>query len=367
MGSLATSFLRFIVIAFVLAFAPVTASATPLVPIVSFLQHWDHHWYVWLPGDPVYEAVEIMAAERGPNRPPLLWVFFTERAAPKHQINYYNDAQVAAARAAEGTTAQFADITFAMTGADGGPRGVSAAFVDRQNRSVSIEVGFATDARLTTTHAGLTDQIGHSGERLLLLFFREKGARAENPRVTIGGADVAKLPPGQSYPLPFAAAYSSNIFVGGFPFIGLDLNFDGNAQTPSRGMRFVPTTTPGGYEAAAPNIGRVDLSATADGRLAGYQQHDRTGAHMIDIRFDPPLPSTDDLTSATVSTFKISLDNFRDLLAGSIGVHRDGGNILMDWRFDQPAWARSRVLRTTAALDGASISHIDLRPLKNEQ
>jgi len=51
-------------------FASMTATAAPLVPIVSFLQHWDHHWYVWLPSDPVYEAVEIMAAERDPNRPP---------------------------------------------------------------------------------------------------------------------------------------------------------------------------------------------------------------------------------------------------------------------------------------------------------
>lgn len=175
MPSPATWFLTFGLIISGTIPASMTATAAPLVPIVSFLQHWDHHWYVWLPSDPVYEAVEIMAAERGPNRPPLLWVFFTERAVPKRQINYYNDAEVAAARAADGTTAQFADIKFAMTGADGAPRGVSAGFVDFKNRPVTIEVGFAPEARLVTANAGLTDQIGHSGERLLLLFFREKG------------------------------------------------------------------------------------------------------------------------------------------------------------------------------------------------
>jgi hypothetical protein len=68
----------------------------PVVPIASFLHHWDHHWYVWLVGDPVYEAVEVMASERGPERAPLVWVFFTERAVPKRQIHYYNDPQVAA-------------------------------------------------------------------------------------------------------------------------------------------------------------------------------------------------------------------------------------------------------------------------------
>jgi hypothetical protein len=360
-------FLKFIVIIIGTALASMAATAAPLVPIVSFLQHWAHHWYAWLPSDPVYEAVEIMAAERGPNSPPLLWVFFTERAAPKHQINYYNDAQIAAARAADGTTAQFADIKFAMTGADGAPRGVSAAFVDFKNRQIAIDISFDSEAKLVTANAGLTDQIGHSGERLLLLFFRERGARAQNPRVTIDGTDVAKLQPGQTNPAPFAAAYSSNIFVGGFPFVGLDVSFDGSAEAPSRGAHFVETGTPGVYEAAPSNIGRVTLLTTADGGLAGYQQHDRTGSHTIEIRFEPPLPPADRLTAAVQSAFGISLDNFRDLLAGQIDTRRDGTNITMDWRFTEPGWARSRLLRTTGILNGGSISQIDLRALKNDQ
>jgi hypothetical protein len=366
MGSPASRFLRLILGICAIALASMTAIATPLVPIVSFLQHWDHHWYVWLPSDPVYEAVEIMAAERGPTRPPLLWVFFTERAVPKHQINYYNDAQFAAARAAAGTTAQFADIRFRMTGAEGEPRGVAVEFVDSQNRPVTIGIDFAAGAKLGTVGAGLTDQIGHSSERLLLLFFREKAARTPDPHVTIDGVDVAKLPPGESYPAPFAAAYSSNIFVGGFLFIGMDVSFDDRTETTPWGARFAPTATPGIYEATPPYSGRVNLLARADGRLAGYQQHDRTGAHTIDIRFDPPLPPADDPTSETTSAFQISLDDFHDLLAGSIGVRCDGGNILIDWRFDRPAWARSRVLRTTAVVGGAGITHIDLRPLKND-
>ncbi len=364
MRSLATRFLTLALFVSGTALASMTASAAPLVPIVSFLQHWDHHWYVWLPGDPVYEAVEILAAKPGPDTPPLLWVFFTERAPPKHQINYYNDAQVAAARAAQGAAAQFADIKFSVTGSDGEPRGVAAEFVDLQNRKVTIGVEFDRGTTLGTLGAGLTDQIGHSSERLLLLFFREKGARTQNPHVTIGGTDAAKLPPGQAYPLPFAAAYSSNILVGGFPFVGLDVSFDGGAEKPGRGVRFAPTATPDAYEAAPPNIGRVTLVTVSDGALARYQQRDRTGAHVIDIEFDPPLPPTSDLASETVSAFKISLDDFRDLLAGSIEVCRDGGAILIDWRFDKPAWARSRVLRTTGLIDGGAISRIDLRALK---
>jgi len=282
-------------------------------------------------------------------------------------MNYYNDAQVTAARAADGTIAQFADIKFAMTGRDGAPRGVSAGFVDFKNRPVTIEVDFAPEAKLATANAGLTDQIEHSGERLLLLFFREKGVRAQNPHVTIAGADVAKLPPGQDYPAPFAGAYSANIFVGGFPFIGLDVSFDSSAETSSRAARFMLAGTPGTYEATPSNIGRIKLLTTADGALASYQQHDRTGDHLIEIRFDPPLPPAERLASETQSAFQISLDNFRDLLAGNIRLHRDGVGVTMDWRFDRPSWAQARVLRTTAILAGDDIAHIDLRPLDNAQ
>jgi len=367
MRSPAISFLRLILGIFALALASMTAIATPLVPTVSFLHHWDHHWYVWLPGDPLYEAVEIMAAERGPDRPPLLWVFFTERASPKHQFNYYNDAQFAAARAAAGTTVQFADIPFSMTGAEGEPRDVAVEFVDSKNRPVTISVGFAAGVKLGTIGAGLTDQIGHSSARLLLLFFREKAARTPDTRVTIDGVDVAKLPPGEPNPPPFAAAYSSNIFVGGFLFVGMDVSFDDRVATPGFVARFAPTATPGIYEAAPAHSGRVRLLTRAGGGLAGYQQQDRTGAHRIDIRFDPPLPPADDPAPATTSAFQISLDDFQDLLAGSIDIRRDGGNILIDWRFDRPAWARSRVLRATATVSGASVSHIDLRPRKNDE
>lgn len=140
----------------------------------------------------------------------------------------------------------------------------------------------------------------------------------------IAGVDGAKLPPGETYPAPFAAAYSSNIFVGGFLFISMDMSFDDRTETPGLGARFAPTATPGVYEAAPTYSGRVRLLSRPGSRLAGYQQHDRTGAHMIDIHFDPPLPPTDDLTSETTSAFQISLDDFHDLLAGSIGVRRDG-------------------------------------------
>jgi hypothetical protein len=50
------------------------------------------------------------------------------------------------------------------------------------------------------------------------VFFREKNAFAQTWHVRIAGTDVAVPQPGQNHPAPFPAAYSSNIFVGGFPY-----------------------------------------------------------------------------------------------------------------------------------------------------
>jgi hypothetical protein len=68
---------------------PTIARDAKVVPILSVFNHWDHHWYIWLPGDPVYEAVEVMSRERGVGASPLVWVFFTERVAPKRQVHYF--------------------------------------------------------------------------------------------------------------------------------------------------------------------------------------------------------------------------------------------------------------------------------------
>jgi hypothetical protein len=126
-----------------------TSANTPLVPIISMFHHWDHHWYLWLPGDPVYEAVEVMAAERAPNTSPLVWVFFTERDGPKHQVHYLNDSRLAAA-----TGAVSRDIAFTMTGAKGGPQSVSVKFVDLQaDRQLSMSTSPRTPGSSPTEPA----------------------------------------------------------------------------------------------------------------------------------------------------------------------------------------------------------------------
>ena len=333
-----------------------TAKA-PLVPIVTFLSHWDHHWYIWLPGDPVYEAVEVMASDRGAEQP-LVWAFLTERAPPKHQVHYYNDPAVAAARGAF-----FAPIKFAMSGSDSAPRGVTVGFDDSKGRAVAIDVAMDANAELSTKGAGLTNQIGHSEERLLLLFFREQAASASSYGVTIEGVDVSKPQNGYNFAAPFPAAYSSNIYVGRLPFSALDVSFGGTDRAGPV-ANFKPAAEPGVFEA---NGGELRLVTASDGALLVYQQRDRTRNHVMEIKFDPPLPSAPQLASSgAISNFRISLDRFEDLLVGDIHLRRDAGNVTLDWSFDQPAWAHARNLRTSAVLDGNAVGRLEVKPIRRE-
>ena len=143
----------------------------PLLPIASFFHHWDHH--IWLPGDPVLK--QWRSWQRSVVRTPTHWCgfFFTERDGPKRQIHYYNDARIAAA-----VGGQSRDMAFTMSGAEGGPRGVSAAFEDDNAHPIAIDVQMGRDARLHTKGADLTNRMGHNGDRMLLVFFREKNAFA---------------------------------------------------------------------------------------------------------------------------------------------------------------------------------------------
>jgi hypothetical protein len=176
------------------------AQEAQIVPILSNFYHWDHHWFIWLPGDPLYEAVEVMSKQRGGGTPPLVWVFFTERSGPKRQVHYFNNAQVASARGAH-----FREIVFTMTGAEDQARGAHVSLSDAEGRPTTVDVDFASDAQLVTQGAGLTDQSGHAVDYHLLFFFRERNTLARDVRavhVVRAGVDVAHPTAENNHPVP---------------------------------------------------------------------------------------------------------------------------------------------------------------------
>ena len=343
-----------VLIGVISASLPTMAGETKVVPILSVFHHCDHHWYIWLPGDPVYEAVEVMSRERAVGAPPLVWVFFTERVAPKHQVHYFNDVQLAKFRGGH-----FREITFAMTGAEGQPRGITVALTDVDGSPITIDVQFATGSQLAISGAGLTDQSGHSADRHLLIFFREKNAFAQDRHVMRAGADRAHPQPGQNHPAPWPAAYSSNIFVAIFPFAERSFLFRAEGAPQQGVIRFSLAASQDVAVADLADGTQLELVDSADG-LQLYRH--RSGNHVLEISFEPPLASTGHGTTATASVCRISLDGFRDLVTGAVHVSQRADAVILDWVFESPEWARASPLQAIATFKSDSSVRIALHP-----
>jgi len=311
-------------IAFVLAcwMAPARAEDHPVVPLVSFFAHWDHHWYVWLKGDATYEAVEVMSRQRG-SGPPQVWVFFTERAPPKRQLHFTNDRTLAAAFGW-----QFRDMSFSAAGPAGEQQSLAVGLRGPDDRPVLIEVERNPAAALSAERGGLTNQIGHSGDRLILLFFRERAALAAKASVTLDGIEVSQAQPGASFPAPFEAAYSSNIIVSGFPFVTWRLRLDKSDD---------------GWRSTLANGTVIQLQTVGESELQTWLHRD--GEHGLAVRFEPAIPPVERLAAGFRSRFVVSLDRFAGLVDGELRAEPAPNGAQFDWTFDTPPWLHGRAMQ----------------------
>jgi hypothetical protein len=292
------------------------------VPLVSFFAHWDHHWYVWLKGDATYEAVEVMSRQNG-GETPQVWVFFTERLAPKRQVHLTNDRRLAATNGWE-----YCDMDFSTSGPAGEQQSLAVTLRGPTDRFVSIDVERSATADLSAERAGLTNQIGHSGDKLILLFFRELGALSAKASVIMDGVNVAEPQPDASFTAPFTVAYSRNIIVSGFPFgtwrLGLAKSDDG-------------------WRSRAVNDTVVQLRTTGDNQLQTYFHRD--GEHALTVRFAPAIPPPERLAAGFDTKFTMSLDRFADLVKGTLHAEPAADGARFDWTFDTPAWLHGRAMQ----------------------
>lgn len=303
----------------------------PLVPLHSFFAHWDHHWYVWLRGDETYEAVEIMTRDRGPSMPPLVWIFFTERAPPKRQVHYISDRQMASVRGW-----QYRAIEVSTSGPVDESQSLSASFTNGRDQPVSIAIERNSRLPLSPDRAGLTNQIGHSGDQMVMLFFREVGALSETAKVLVDGLDISKPRPGLAFAAPFEAAYSHNILLGGFPYVSAALpRF---RQVESR------------WSADLRDRSVIELEVGEDGSLAAYRHRD--GDHQLVVHFAPAIPARRNLSGDFHSNVRVSLDRFENLVRGDLHVATKQDRVVFDWAFEAPAWLVGRSMQSELTKDG---------------
>ena len=313
-----------------------TAGSTPAVPLISYHYHFDHHWYVWLPRHPTYEAVEVMAIDAPYNPYRLIWVFFTERGGEKRQHHFMDDPRIA-----EGTEYfHHRKIDYRRTGESGAGQSVHVSLTGLDGVPIDIEID-AEGVPLTTDGAGLTNQSGHGADRVVMLFHRKRSARAERNRVTIGGEDYSFRaeddPEGMHR---FLAAYSAGIQIVVFPFGQWAFEGDGTRlSSEAAGFSFTAEGREDGAVLVSDLLGysnRTAIELDADGDLERYR-HD-VGEHRMAISLDDALPLTGPAPQSA-SRFTVLLDPDEPVASGRVVSAPTESGRRLSWTIDTPSWA----------------------------
>lgn len=333
-----------------------TAAPAPAVPLVSHHVHFDHHWYVWLPRHPTYEAAEVMSIDAPHNPYRLVWVIFTERDGEKRQHHFMDDRRIAVGD----DDFHYRAIDYRRTGGAEDGQGVHASFAALDGARVEISI----DAEgVPLTQAGLTDQSGHSAGKLVMLFHRTRGARTERNRVAIGGEDFSFRagddPEGTH---SFVAGYSADIQIGIIPFRQWSFaSSEGHLSDDAAGLSFAMEARESGIALVAnpPGYGnRVTIALDADGALERYR-HD-AGSHRMVIALDEAVPLTGP-APRRASRFSVLLDPDEPVASGRVVSEPTEGGRRLLWTIDTPSWAAGYPFESLVEERGGDIA-LTIRP-----
>lgn len=313
-----------------------TSAAVPLVPLVTAHQHWDHHWFVWLPRHPVYESVEVMSIDSAGGYYRAVWVFFTERHGGKRQVHFFDDHQIVE----HFPGSRYRPIDYERSGTPGQGQSVRVALTGLADVPIEIVVDLA-DRPMTRTGAGLTDQSGHAAGTHFLLFHRDRNALAQSNDVRIDGRDYSFRagddPTGKHR---FMAAYSAGVQIGLVPFGRWSFSReDTGLDATAEGLSFAVTEPDGGVRLVASVPGsrsRIVVDLDAGGALTGYG-HD-AAVNRLAFKLDAALPLTADAPPAA-REFSIHMNPDEPVARGEVVSEPVEGGRRLTWRLHSPPWA----------------------------
>lgn len=344
------------VLIMVIAF-PLDAQSQLLVPVSTGFSHWDHHWIMWTPRHPVYEAVEVMSVDN-PHSPSgkLVRVFLTERAGGKKQVNYFNDASVAKRWKLE---AYRRDIEYRIEGELGRPLNLYVKFKDKGDKWIELMLQFDNGQEMTTQYAGLTDQVGHAADSRFLVFYREKTAVAAKSKLLMGSEDYSiKGDQPNEKPYFYRTGYRSNIYAATVAYGHRRFKWSGNELTDSEGQVFkrVAQSSDGTIYRSKSNEDQttVEVVTNSTGEIRQYRH--LTGEHIFQIEFEPALPGIKSAKTGQSIQYKMSLDNFKNLVFGIISVKKEGNMILFDWQHQAPNWTKDYYFQSSV-LPNSSVGY----------
>lgn len=313
------------------------AQTQPLVPFQTNFSHSEHHWILWTPKHPVYEAIEVRSANNGKS----IRVFFTERAGGKNQVFYFNEASLAKRFRHE---AYHRDIEYRADGQPGKPLDLFIRFKDKHDQPVELEMKFAAQQELTLQHAGLTDQMGHGADWSFLIFFREKTASMATNKLLIGGEDFSITPElARGTQLFWRSGYRSNIYVATIAYGKSKFQWNQNELTSSFRRVFKVASSKDNEVLYRSNPFEdqttIELVTNSTGEIRQYRHLLRP--HVFRIDFDPALPTIKSARTDQTVKYSISLDSFTDLVLGLVSVKKQNDTVKFDWQHETPAWTRN--------------------------
>ncbi len=318
------------------------AQAQPLIPFQTNFSHSEHHWILWTPKHPVYEAIEVRSADddRSPGGKSIR-VFFTERSGGKKQVFYFNEEPLAKRFRHE---AYYRDIEYRADGRPGKPLDLSIRFKDKNDQIVELTIKFAAQQELTSQYAGLTDQMGHGADAGFLVFFREKTASMTTNKLMIGGEDFSITPElARGTQLFWRSGYRSNIYVATIAYGKAKFNWDQNELTSSFRRVFKIASATQNEVLYRSNLFEdrtvIEVLTNSNGEIRQYTH--LLGPHVFRIDFDPALPTVKSARTDQKVKYSMSLDGFTNLVHGLVSVKKKHDTLELEWQHDAPAWTRN--------------------------
>lgn len=322
--------------------AGAAAAPAPLAPVFTNYSYFDHHWIQWLPDHPVYEAIEAQVYD-GPDDRRFIRVFLTERAPPKRQTYYFNDAETA--ERWSGGRAFARDIDLDHTPNAGGAHDLTLRFADANGAPLEWTMRFDPTDAPQSYGAGLRPSQGHAADTAYIFHYYGRSAVAREARLSLDresfiyrrdDADLARRGPKTGYT---AGSYTPVVRLGVFACdqegMALRCDEDRIFRPAAGGLR----TAPFGYA----GLSAVELQLT-QGAAAAYVH--RFGDHSFRFDFSPPLPPLASLRGGERFAYSVSLDDDANLVTGSIISARSGDDVVLTWTPASPAWMAAQPMTT---------------------
>jgi hypothetical protein len=331
---------------------PAHGQTQSLLPINSNFSFWDHHWIMWIPQHPVYEAVEVLSLDDPRDaRNRLIRIFFTERGGK--QVQYFSDPTVAKNWRTE---AYFRDIQYRTEGEFGKPLNLYVKFKDKDERLVELTVEIAKGESLTTAGSGLKAQGSHASDVAFLLFYNGPAVTKTTGTLLIDGKDYSAVQvQDEGVKRFYQTAYSFNAYTAVIAFGKSRYdNFEGGLRNSfNRLFKATSDSTSGklyrsnrfGYRASD----YIEVVTNSKNEILSYKHFQ--GEHLFKIDFNPALPNINSAQTGQQIRYQMSLDSFKNLVTGIVSIKTDEKTIIFDWQHEAPAWAKSSGFQSVVHFD----------------